>query len=58
MASELVEAPFAQQCDMVADMPDGTSVACWLGGGHDGPHWDKPDGVTWEVVVKDVPRGE
>ena len=58
MASELVAAPYGQQCDRVADMPDGTTMCCWLGGGHDGPHWDQTDSVTCEVVVKDVPRGE
>jgi hypothetical protein len=46
-------APAAQQCEeQIAHPDDGTILVCFLKQGHDGPHWDHCDAVTWRVVVE------
>jgi hypothetical protein len=48
----VTKVPEAEQCGQRAPDPDdGTELACWLRGGHGGPHYDLADNVTWQVVV-------
>jgi hypothetical protein len=47
----LEKVPYREQCDRGASGDDGQELCCWLRAGHDGPHYDEMDDVSWQVNV-------
>jgi hypothetical protein len=48
-------ADFAKECKAIAHVDGGAgALCCYLPIDHDGPHWDRPDNLSWQAGAPDA----